>query len=112
MLGYRLKNQGVKMNLKNLKNFKKGMKELSPTQLSKGKVAGYYGMVVGLTLATIQTLYNGSWGLGIFLGFLVWFQIMGLIGEKQSLKGLMAMEEQQKKDEEDNTDVSADLLNA
>jgi len=97
------------MNLKNLKNFKQGIKDLSPIQLSKGKVAGYYGMVVGLMLATITTFSNGSWGLGIFLAFLVWFQIMGLIGEKQSLKGLIAMEEQQQ-NEEDNSDVSTDLL--
>jgi len=97
------------MNLKNLKNFKKGMKDLSPIQLSKGKVIGLYGMIFGLTLADITMFMNRSWGLGIFLIFLVWLQIMSLIGEKQSLKGLIAMEEQQQ-NEEDNSDVSTGLL--
>ena len=81
-----------KMNLKNLKHFKKGMKELTPIQIGEGKLIGYYGMVVGLSLACITMFRNRSWGLGIFLIFLVWFQIMGLISEKQSLKGLKDME--------------------
>jgi len=98
------------MNLKNLKHFKKGMKELSPIQLSKGKVIGLYGMVFGLILADITMFMNKTWGLAIFLMFLVWFQIMGLIGEKQSLKGLKAMEELQK-NEEGTDDPSDSLLN-
>lgn len=79
------------MNLKNLKNFKKGLMELTPVQLSQGKLWGYTGMIVGLSLACITMFQSGSWGFGIFLFFLVWLQIVMLIGEYQSYKGLKQM---------------------
>lgn len=81
-----------KMNLKNLKNLKKGFTELTQLQLSEGKIEGYIGMVVGLILASITTLLNHAWGLGIFLVFLTWFQVMGLLGELKQRKNLMELE--------------------
>lgn len=79
------------MNLKNLKNIKKGFKELTPLQLSLGKVWGYIGMVVGIIMACFTMFLNKSWGLGIFLAFLAWFQLMGLIGEIKAYQGLKEM---------------------
>lgn len=94
---YTAKNAGSteinKMNLKNLKNLKKGMMELTPVQLSKGKVSGLWGMIVGLVLATFTSFKVHSWGIGIFLMFLVWFQAISLIGEYKNLNTLKAMED-------------------
>ena len=81
------------MNLKNLKNIKRGFKELTPLQLSLGKVWGYIGMIVGIVMACVVMFQNKSWGLGIFLAFLAWLQLMSLIGEYQSYKGLKEMED-------------------
>ena len=87
------KNQKViTMNLKNLKYLKKGIMNLTPVQLSQGKVSGYIGMIVGLVLATYTTFYTGSIGLGIFLLFLCWFQIMSVLGEYKNLVNLKDME--------------------
>lgn len=80
------------INLKNIKNFKKGMDSLTPIQLSHGRLAGLYGMVVGLVLATYQTFKMGSWGLGIFLFFLTWFQSIGIVTEHKTLKSLKEIE--------------------
>ena len=114
MFGYcfKTKEEAIQMNLRNLKNFKQGMKDLTPIQLGEGKLVGYYGMIVGLSLACINMFRNGSWGFGIFLIFLVWFQIMGLIGQKQSLKGLKDMEALQKQNEEITNDMLDDKLDA
>ena len=84
------------MNLKNLKNLKKGFQELTPTQISQGKIAGYIGMIIGILLADIRMFMGGSWGLGIFMAFLCWFQLMGLAAEIQGYKNLQLMEEQMK----------------
>lgn len=82
------------MNLKNLKHFKKGIMELTPLQLSQGKLAGYVGMVIGLSCATVTSFIAGAWGIGIFLIFLTWFQTMGGIGEYQAYNGLKEMEKE------------------
>ena len=80
------------MNLKNLKHLKKGFKELTPIQLSEGKQWGYAGMIVGLGLACVRMFQSGSWGLGIFLFFLSWLQIVMLVGERQAYNGLKSMQ--------------------
>ena len=80
------------MNLKNIKNLKRGLRELTPVQLCQGRLAGYYGMVVGLVLATYSTFYRGSWGLGIFLLFLTWFQFVSLLAEQKTLIALKEMQ--------------------
>jgi len=80
------------MNLKNLKNLKQGFKDLTPVQLSQGKLWGYIGMIVGLSMACVRMFQSKSWGFGIFLVFLVWLQLMMAIGEYQSLTGLKQME--------------------
>jgi len=82
----------AKLNLRNLKNFKQGIMSLTPLQLSVGKISGYAGMILGITMAGISMLIQHSWGLGIFMIFLAWFQLMGLIGEFKSYKGLKEME--------------------
>ncbi len=82
------------MNLKNLKNFKKGMQELTPLQLSQGRIAGYIGMIIGLSLAAINNFILKTWGFAIFLTFLGWFQIMGLLGELKQYTGLKEMMKQ------------------
>ena len=81
------------MNLKNLKHFKKGITSLTPIQLSQGRLAGYYGMVAGLVLATSTVFMSKSWGMGIFLLFLTWFQGMGLLTEIKTLDSLKDMQE-------------------
>ena len=81
------------VNLKNLKNFKEGVKNLTPVQLAQGKVSGYCGMIVGLILATYTSFRAGSIGIGIFLLFLTWFQVMSLIGEWKNLCNLKEMEQ-------------------
>ena len=82
------------MNLKNLKNFKKGLTELTPLQLSHGRIAGYTGMIIGLSLATINMVMAHNWGFTIFLTFLAWLQLMSLLGELKQLKGLKEMMQQ------------------
>jgi hypothetical protein len=81
------------MNLKNLKNFKEGIINLTPAQMSRGKISGYYGMIVGLGLATYTSFYSKSWGIGIFLFFLCWLQIFSLIGEHKQLRTINQMEQ-------------------
>jgi len=82
------------MNLKNLKNFKKGITELTPVQLSQGRIAGYAGMVIGLSMATFNMVMQKNWGFTVFLSFLAWFQLMGLLGELKQYKGLKKMMQQ------------------
>ncbi len=90
------------INLKNLKNLKQGFLDLTPLQLSTGRLSGYCGMVVGLSLATITTFMNKSWGIGIFLLFLTWFQSLGLIGEYQSNTNLKQMFMENNMEEKEN----------
>ena len=68
------------------------MSNLTPVQLSNGKVACYYGMIVGLVLATYTSFVNKSYGIGIFLFFLCIFQAITLIGEYKQLHILKEME--------------------
>jgi len=82
------------MNLKNLKYFIKGMRELTPLQLSYGRVVGYVGMVIGLSMATFNMVMQKNWGFTVFLSFLAWFQLMGLLGELKQYKGLKEMMKQ------------------
>jgi hypothetical protein len=81
------------MNLKNLKYLKKGFMNLTPVQLSQGRLSGYYGMVAGLVLATFTSFYAKSWGIGIFLFFLCWLQVFNLLGEHKQLNNLKEMEQ-------------------
>ena len=81
------------INLKNLKNFKQGIKDTTPLQLSQSKLWGYAGMIFGLALACITTLLKYNWGFGIFLFFLTWLQLMFGIGEYKGYLGLKDMEE-------------------
>ena len=90
------------INLKNLKHLKKGILDLTPLQLSTSRLSGYVGMVVGLSLATITTFLNKSWGIGIFLLFLTWFQSVGMIGEYQSNTNLKEIYKQTNVEEIDN----------
>ncbi len=90
------------MNLKNLKNLKQGFKELTPIQLSQGKLWGYIGMIVGLSMACVRMFQSRSWGFGIFLVFLVWIQTISLIGEWQSLNGLKQMKKNMEEIENEN----------
>lgn len=83
------------VNLKNLKNLKEGFRNLTPKQLSDGRLAGYIGMIIGLILATHKTVVEGSLGLAIFLGFLAFFQTVGMIGEWQQNRNLKEMEAMQ-----------------
>jgi len=80
------------IHLENLKNLKQGMKKLTPVQLAEGRIAGYVGMVVGLILATITTFLNKSYGIGIFLFFLTWFQGVGLVSECKAYWNLKEMQ--------------------
>lgn len=93
------------MNLKNLKYFKKGIQELTPLQLSQGRIAGLIGMIIGLILATINMVIQKNWGFTIFLTFLAWLQLMGLLGELKQYTGLKEM--MQQVEEAQNTDLNA-----
>lgn len=97
----------MKLNLKNLKNLKKGFKELTPLQLSKSRIWGYVGMVIALIVIEISMLMSKNWLWFSFLVFVLYLQIISLIGEYQSCNGLKEMEATQK-NEEDNNDFIVD----
>lgn len=60
------------------------MKDLTPVQQLGAKYVGSVGTVIGLIFASIMTVYYKKlWWWGIFLGFLVFLQVVQLIGVRQ-----------------------------
>lgn len=89
------------MNLKNLKNFKEGLLNLTAIQQLKGKMIGLIGGIIGLILAMGTFIYAKRWGFTIFIFFLIWLQFITYIGTRQqyiSTKELMQGLDTEKED--------------
>jgi Zn-dependent membrane protease YugP len=83
------------INLKNLKNLRKGFKELSPLQLCEGRIASLSGMIIGLILVLSGMIMNDdkSWSWIFFMVFLLMFQLVNIKSEFQQRRALKSMEQ-------------------
>lgn len=86
--------KGYTMNLKNLKHFKRGVKELSPTQLAEGRIFSYIGMSVGLIFVMGGFIMAHKWGWFVFMFFFLILQLFQTKAELQNRKQLKLLDKQ------------------
>ena len=96
------------MNLKNLKNLKEGMLNLTPEQQLKGKMIGLIGGIVGLILAMFTFMYTKKWGFTIFIFFLIWLQFIQYIGTRQQYLATKEMMKEVNSQEQDTESPKLD----
>ena len=96
------------MNLKNLKNLKEGMLNLTPEQQLKGKMIGLIGGIVGLILAMFTFMYTKKWGFTIFIFFLIWLQFIQYIGTRQQFLATKEMMKEVNSQEQDTESSKLD----
>ena len=92
------------MNLKNLKNLKRGIKELTPEQQLNARYSGTIGTIIGFTLAFVALLIKlilaFDWSqlcFCIVLFFATFISVVSLIGMKQQKEQFKNIKELQKK---------------
>ena len=82
------------LNLKNLKNFKKGIYSVTPLQLCNARISGYAGTIVGCMMAMYPLILSRTWGWTVVTFFVMVLQGAGLVGEIQTKKQLKEGEQQ------------------
>ena len=82
-----------------MKRWIEGMKNLTPAQQLHGKLVGTIGGVVGLILALITLIIRKQWGFSVFIFFMIWIQVITLIGMRQQYKATVMLQEELEKNE-------------
>ena len=84
----------MKINLRNLKHFGEGVKNMSPAQMCDIRISSYYGMNLGLIIVFIGMLMSKSWGWAIFLFFFLIVQSTQLVNEYKTRDTLRELSKQ------------------
>ena len=96
------------MNLKNIKNLKQGLLDLTPEQQLYGKLIGIIGGIIGLTLALASLLLRQLWGFSIFVFFIIWIQVISYVGTRQQYKSTKELMVELKAKQQDMEDPIID----
>lgn len=75
--------------------WKQGLMDLTPIQIMRSQIVGYYGNIFGIIFATVFLMMNGLWYFIIFMVFTTFLQIMQLIALLQKHNNLKEIFEKQ-----------------
>lgn len=68
------------------KRWKKGLRELTPSQLLHAKLVGYAGSTIGLILAWIVLWFRGMWFFSVIMFFAIFLNVISYITTWQQWK--------------------------
>jgi hypothetical protein len=92
--------------------WRKGMRELTPLQLTRAKATGHLYGAIGISIAFIGLVYKTitdfsivQLGFSIFIFFIIWLQINEYISTKQKVEIMVDTEERLKELKQTNEKI-------
>lgn len=92
--------------------WKEGIKNLTPRRQLYSRLIGQIGLICGLSAAFIMMIIRQTWIYVAIFGFIIFIQIIGLIGTRQQYLATVKMEEVLEEKVPEDKEIQEKIINS